>query len=43
MTVYAEPGVAKEPLRCPIKLTGIDPETTTYIIRPPPPAPLSNS
>ena len=34
MSVYAEPGVAKKPLHCPIKLTGVDPETTTYINRP---------
>ena len=43
MTVYAEPGVAKESFHCPIKLTGIDSETTIYINRPPPPPPSSNS
>ena len=44
MSVYAEVGVAKKPLYCPIELTGIDPETTIYINRPPPPpAPSSNS
>ena len=34
--MYAKPGIAQDPLCCPIKLTGIDPETTIYIIRPPP-------
>ena len=44
LSVYAEPGIAKKPLNCPIEITGIDPETTVYIIRPPPPpAPSSNS
>lgn len=33
MSVYAEPGVARKPLHCPIKLTGIDPEATIYINR----------
>ena len=33
MSVYAKPGIAQEPLHCPIKLTGIDPETTIYINR----------
>ena len=39
MSVYVEVNVAKKPLHCPIKLTGIDPETTIYINRPllPPP------
>ena len=39
MSVYAKPGIATEPLHCPIKLTGIDPETTIHINRPPPPLP----
>ena len=43
MSMYAEAGVAKKPLHCPINLTGVDPETTIYINRPPPPSPLSNS
>ena len=43
MSVYAEPGVAQKPFHCPIKLTGIDPETTIYINRPPPAPPSSNS
>ena len=47
MSVYAKAGIAQEPLHCPIKLTGIDPETTIYINRrlPSSPAapPLSNS
>ena len=43
MSVYAEVGVAKKPLHCPIELTGIDPETTIYINRPPPPLPPSMS
>ena len=42
MSVYAKPGIAKDPLHCPIILTGIDPETTIYINRPPP-LPPSNS
>ena len=36
MSVYAKPGIAQDPLHCPIKLTGIDPEKTIYINRPPP-------
>ena len=44
MTVYAKPGIAQDPLSCPIKLTGIDPETTIFITRgPPPPPPPRNS
>ena len=43
MSVYAKPGIVQDPLHCPIELTGIDPETTIYINRPPPPAPSSNS
>ena len=34
MSVYAKPGIAQDPLHCPIKLTGIDPERTIYINRP---------
>ena len=41
--IYAEPGAAKEALHCPVKLTGIVPETTIVISRPPPPPPSSNS
>ena len=37
MSVYAIPGIAKEPLHCPIKLSGIIPEGTIYINRSPPP------
>ena len=33
ISVYAEVDAVK-PLHCPIKLTGIDPETTIYINRP---------
>ena len=48
MSVYAKVGVAQDPLHCPIKLTGIDPSKTVYIIRSlppsaPPAAPSSNS
>ena len=43
MSVYAKPGIVQDPLHCPIELTGIDPETTVYINRLPPPAPSSNS
>ena len=39
MSVYVEVGVAKKPLHCPIKLTGIDPKTTVYINQPLPPPP----
>ena len=35
--MYAEIGVAKKPLHCPIELTGIDPDTTICINRSPPP------
>ena len=41
--IYAEPGAAKEALHCPVKLTGIVPETTININRPPPSLPSSNS
>ena len=36
MSVYAEIGVAKKPLHCPIELTGIIPAKTVFIIRSPP-------
>ena len=36
MSVYAKLGIAQDPLHCPIKLTGINPETTIFINRPPP-------
>ncbi|XP_019857935.1 PREDICTED: uncharacterized protein LOC109586201 [Amphimedon queenslandica] len=39
MSVSAKPGVATEPIRHPIKLLGIEPETTIYINRQPPPSP----
>ena len=38
ISVYAEIGVAKKPLHCPIELIGIDPKTTVYINRSPPPS-----
>uniref|UniRef100_A0A1X7TW02 Death domain-containing protein n=1 Tax=Amphimedon queenslandica TaxID=400682 RepID=A0A1X7TW02_AMPQE len=40
MSVYAKPGVATESIRHPIKLLGIEPETTIYINRQPPPSPF---
>ena len=43
MSVYAKPAIAQDPLNHPIKLTGIVPETTIFITRPPPPLPSSNS
>ena len=43
ISVYAKPGIAQDPLHCPIKLTGIDPERTTYINQPPPPPPPSSN
>ena len=43
MSVYAKPGIALDPLNHPIKLTGIDPETTIIITRPPPPPPPSSN
>ena len=43
MAVYAEASVAKKPLHCPIKLTGINAPKTVYINRPLPPPPSSNS
>ena len=43
MSVYAEIGVAKKPLHCPIKLTGIDPLKIVYINKSPPALPLSMS
>ncbi|XP_019860875.1 PREDICTED: uncharacterized protein LOC109589202 [Amphimedon queenslandica] len=36
ISVYAKPGIAKDPLHCPIKLTGIDPSKIVYINRTPP-------
>ena len=42
MSVYAKPGIAKDPLHCPIKLTGINPEKTIYINRTPPHPPRSS-
>uniref|UniRef100_A0A1X7U8Q5 CARD domain-containing protein n=1 Tax=Amphimedon queenslandica TaxID=400682 RepID=A0A1X7U8Q5_AMPQE len=33
ISVYAKPGIAKDPLHCPIELTGIDPSITIYINR----------
>ena len=36
--MYAKPGIAKDPLHCPIELTGIDPDTTICINRSPPPS-----
>ena len=41
MSVYAKVGVAQDPLHCPIKLAGIDPETTIFINRPLPTPPSS--
>uniref|UniRef100_A0A1X7SXR5 Uncharacterized protein n=1 Tax=Amphimedon queenslandica TaxID=400682 RepID=A0A1X7SXR5_AMPQE len=41
MSVYAEIGVAKKPLHCPIKLTGIDPSKIVYINKSPPALPPS--
>uniref|UniRef100_A0A1X7T697 Uncharacterized protein n=1 Tax=Amphimedon queenslandica TaxID=400682 RepID=A0A1X7T697_AMPQE len=38
VSVYAEIGVAKKPLHCPIDLIGIDPDTTICINRSPPPS-----
>ena len=43
MSVYAEIGVAKKPLHCPIELTGIIPAKTVYIIRSLPPSPPSSN
>ena len=37
--MYAKPGIAQDPLHCPIELTGIDPSMTIYIDRCPPPPP----
>ncbi|XP_019861685.1 PREDICTED: uncharacterized protein LOC105315413 [Amphimedon queenslandica] len=36
ISVYAKPGIAKDPLHCPITLTGIDPSKIVYINRTPP-------
>ena len=43
MSVYAKPGIAKDPLHCPIKLTGIDPSRIVYINKSPPALPPSMS
>ena len=43
MSVYAEAGIAKKPLHCPLKLTGVTPSKTVYINQTPPVPPLSNS
>ena len=47
MAVYAKPGIAQDPLHCPIKLTGIIPSKTVFINRlvplPSPPLPSSNN
>ncbi|XP_011405977.2 PREDICTED: uncharacterized protein LOC105313890 [Amphimedon queenslandica] len=36
ISVYAKPGIAKDPLHCPIELIGIDPSKIIYINRTPP-------
>ena len=41
LSIYVKPGIAQEPLHCPIKLAGIDPETTIFINRPLPTPPSS--
>ena len=43
MSVYAKPGVATEPIRHPITLLGIEPQTTIYISRQPPPSPAKGN
>uniref|UniRef100_A0A1X7TNK7 Uncharacterized protein n=1 Tax=Amphimedon queenslandica TaxID=400682 RepID=A0A1X7TNK7_AMPQE len=43
ISVYAEIGVAKKPLHCPIELTGIDPSKIIYINRSPPPLSINSS
>uniref|UniRef100_A0A1X7UI45 Nucleoside phosphorylase domain-containing protein n=1 Tax=Amphimedon queenslandica TaxID=400682 RepID=A0A1X7UI45_AMPQE len=43
ISVYAEIGVAKKPLHCPIELTGIDPSIIIYINRSPPPLSMIDS
>ena len=43
ISVYTKPGIALDPLKYSIKLTGIDPETTIFITRPPPPPPPPSS
>ena len=43
MSVYAKPGIAQDPLHCPIKLTGIDPSKIVYINKSPPALPPSMS
>ena len=41
LSIYAEVGVAKKPLHCPIKLAGIDPSRTIFINRPKPPSSIT--
>ncbi|XP_019851912.1 PREDICTED: uncharacterized protein LOC109581880 [Amphimedon queenslandica] len=43
ISVYAKPGIAKDPLHCPIELTGIDPTIIIYINRSPPPSSMSSA
>uniref|UniRef100_A0A1X7TH11 Uncharacterized protein n=1 Tax=Amphimedon queenslandica TaxID=400682 RepID=A0A1X7TH11_AMPQE len=43
MSVYAKPGIAQDPLHCPIELTGIDPLKVVYINKSPPALPPSMS
>ncbi|XP_019863784.1 PREDICTED: uncharacterized protein LOC109592916 [Amphimedon queenslandica] len=43
ISVYAKPGIAQDPLHCPIKLTGIDPSKIVYINKSPPALPPSMS
>lgn len=42
MSVHAKPG-ATESIRHPIELLGIEPETTIYISRQPPPSPAKGN
>ena len=41
ITVYAKPGIAEDPLHCPIELTGVTPSKTIYINRPLPSSPAA--
>uniref|UniRef100_A0A1X7SQB9 Uncharacterized protein n=1 Tax=Amphimedon queenslandica TaxID=400682 RepID=A0A1X7SQB9_AMPQE len=41
ISVYAKPGIAKDPLHCPIELTGINLSKIIYIDRTPPPSSMS--
>ena len=41
ISVYAKPGIAEEPLHCPINLTGVNPSKTIFINRPLPPSPAN--